>query len=157
MDMGVEPYLLASALNGAVAQRLVRKNCPHCVTSYYPPETALVDAGRAGEVRQIYRRGEGCAKCNHTGFAGRTAVVETMLVDDELRELIHNAAGEEVIRRHLRQRDWEDLRQNGLRLADRGISPLEEVLRVTHVESAVRVRAETERASAVGRRGASEA
>lgn len=141
-DMGLEPYLLASALNGVVAQRLVRKNCPHCMTSYYPSEAALRDAGRSGDTRRIYRKGEGCNKCNQTGFQGRTAVIETMLVDDDLRELIHRSAGEEVFKRHMRQCGWEDLRVNGLLLADRGISPLEEVLRVTHIETDNRVRAE---------------
>ena len=142
-DMGIEPYLLASALNGAAAQRLVRKNCPECLASYYPSETALRDAGREGDVRRIYRKGEGCNHCNQTGFRGRVAAFEVMLVDDELRELIHREASEEDIKRHLWQRGWQDLRAYGLQLADRGIAPLEEVLRVTHIESDTRVRAET--------------
>ncbi|MFH1747150.1 MAG: ATPase, T2SS/T4P/T4SS family [Planctomycetota bacterium] len=142
IDMGIEAYLLASALNGVIAQRLVRKNCPHCIASYYPPQTALHDAGRDGEVRRIYRKGEGCSKCNHTGFSGRVGVYEIMPATDELRELIHQEAGEEEIKRFLRQQSWLDLRANGLQIADRGVSTLEEVLRVTHVETDARVRAE---------------
>ncbi len=148
MDMGVEPYMLASALTGVIAQRLVRKNCPHCTTSYYPPAAALRDAGRPGDVRRIYRKGEGCPKCHQSGFAGRTAVYEVMSLDDNLRLLIHNEAGEEELRQHLRRNGWTDLRSSGLRLADSGVAPLEEVLRVTTIETDERVSAESAPAAA---------
>lgn len=142
LDMGIEPYLLASALNGVVAQRLARLNCRNCRVSYYPPETALADAGRAGETRQAYRKSEGCAKCNYSGFAGRLAVVEMMVVDDDIRQHIHNESGEEEVRKLLRKNNWIDLRGNGIQIADRGLAPLEEVLRVTHIETDTRVKAE---------------
>lgn len=142
LDMGIEPYLLASALNGAIAQRLARKNCPHCTTSYYPPEAALVDADRIGDVRRVYQKGEGCSKCHDTGFAGRVGIYEVMSVDDHIRELIHKVASEEELKSFLREKGWKGLRDEGLRLADRGFSPLEEVLRVTHSETDHRVRAE---------------
>jgi type IV pilus assembly protein PilB len=141
-DMGIEPYLLASALNGVVAQRLLRKNCPHCTASYYPAPAALADADRGGDVRRIYRKGQGCGKCHQTGFSGRSAVYEVMSVDDRVRALIHQRAGEEALKERLRETGWQDLRANGLKLADRGLSPLEEVLRVTHVETDTRVKAE---------------
>jgi type IV pilus assembly protein PilB len=142
LDMGIEPYLLASALNGVVAQRLVRLNCKHCRVSYYPAESALIDAGRAGQTRQVYRKGEGCQKCNHTGFSGRTAVFEMMVVDDVLRPMIHQNASEEEMRAYLNRVGMLDLRAHGLEIADRGLAPLEEVLRVTHVETDTRVKAE---------------
>ena len=142
IDMGIEPYLLSSALNGVVAQRLVRKNCAHCVASYYPPPAALRDAGREGGIRRIYKKSDGCNRCNHTGFFGRVAVYEVMTVDDGLRRLIQDGTGEEDLKAHLRESGWKDLRESGLRLADRGIAPLEEVLRVTHIETDTRVRAE---------------
>jgi len=69
-------------------------------------------------------------------------------VDESIQELIHRSAGEDTIRHAMRERGWEDLRANGLRLADRGISPLEEVLRVTHLETDTRVRAEGQPARA---------
>lgn len=147
MDMGVEPYLLAAALNGVVAQRLVRKNCPHCTSSYYPSAAALRDAGRPGDVRRIYRKGEGCSKCHMSGFAGRVAVYEVMSVEDGLRRLIHEEASDEELKRYLRGRGWQDLRATGLRLADAGVSPLEEVLRVTTVETDDRVKAESGRSA----------
>ena len=143
LDMGIEPYLLGSAMNGVLAQRLVRKNCVHCTTSYYPPKTALADAGREGQARHVYQKGEGCSKCHDTGFSGRVGVYEVMTVDDGVRELIHDVASEESLKTHLRTKGWHNLRDEGLRLADRGISPLEEVLRVTHSETDLRVRAET--------------
>ncbi len=142
LDMGIEPYLLASALNSVVAQRLVRKNCPHCLVSYYPSPTALADADRSGRSRQIYRKGEGCSKCHQTGFSGRVAVFEIMTVNDNVRDLIHAGAGEDQIRTHLQQAGWQTIREHGLQLADRGLSTLEEVLRVTHIETIARVRAE---------------
>ena len=142
LDMGIEPYLLASALNGAIAQRLVRKSCKHCRVSYYPSESALEDAGRATQTRQVYRKGEGCSKCNYTGFSGRTAAFELMTVDDIVRGMIQARSGEDLIREHLSKHGWTDLREHGLQIADRGIAPLEEVLRVTHLETDVRVKAE---------------
>lgn len=142
LEMGIEPYLLATALNGVISQRLVRVNCKHCRVSYYPAETALVDAGRGGQTRQVYRRGEGCSKCNFTGFTGRTAAFEMMVVDDVLRGMVHRGGSEEEMRTHLRQIGWTDLRAHGLHISDRGVSPLEEVLRVTHMETDARVRAE---------------
>lgn len=141
-DMGIEPYLLSSALTGVVAQRLVRKNCPHCIASYYPSPAALRDAGRDGDVRRIYRKGEGCSKCHQTGFIGRTAVYEVLAIDDGLRRMIYEEASEDELRQYLVRTGWSDLRDNGLRLADRGLSTLEEVLRVTHVETECKVRAE---------------
>ncbi len=141
-DMGIEPYLLASALNGVIAQRLVRKNCPHCTTSYYPPPTALIDAGRGKEARRVYQKGEGCSKCHDTGFSGRIGVYEVMQVDDGVRGLIHEVVSEETLKIHLRKGGWRSLRDEGLKVADRGIAPLEEVLRVTHSETDARVRAE---------------
>jgi len=147
VDMNVEPYLLASALLGAVAQRLVRRNCPHCVASYFPSESALRDAGRLGDVRRIYKKGDGCTKCHRTGYLGRVSVSEVAVVDDGLRRLIQRDVGEEDLKSYLRERGWRDLRANGLSLADRGVAPLEEVLRVTHVATDDRVRAESTRKS----------
>ncbi len=142
LDMGIEPYLLGSALNGVMAQRLVRKTCAHCTTSYYPSRAALADAGRSDEARRVYQKGEGCSKCHDTGYSGRIGVYEVMTVDEGVRELIHDVASEETLKAHLRRNGWRGLRDEGLRLAERGLSPLEEVLRVTHCQTDVRVRAE---------------
>ncbi|MBL8990466.1 MAG: Flp pilus assembly complex ATPase component TadA, partial [Phycisphaerae bacterium] len=77
-DMGIEPYLLSSALNGAVAQRLARTICGACATKYYPTEQVLTDAGLAEHVGRPFRKGAGCLQCHDSGFQGRLGVYEVM-------------------------------------------------------------------------------
>ncbi len=149
MDMGVEHYLVASALNGIVAQRLARTVCPSCKTSYYPPPSVLSQAGWKDSRPRAFQRGEGCAACHDSGFRGRTGIYEVMEISDDLRSLIHDRAGEQEIRKHLRAMGHETLRQEGLRIVEDGKSTLEEVLRVTHIETRASIRAEQGRAKPV--------
>ncbi|MHC4441814.1 MAG: GspE/PulE family protein [Planctomycetota bacterium] len=142
IDMGVEPYLVASALNGIVAQRLARTICPSCKTSYYPAETTLAEAGWSDKKARAFQRGNGCRQCHESGFRGRTGIYEVMEVDDELRSLIQNGANEQEMRRYLISKNHQDLRQEGLRIVEGGNSTLEEVLRVTHIETKSSIRAE---------------
>ena len=142
IDMGIEPYLLASALNGVVAQRLARTICPHCRTSYYPSDAALSDAGWLGDVKRVFFKGEGCAQCHDSGYRGRKGIFEILEVTDTVRQFLQNQQDEEQLRVFVRQHGWEPLREVGLRLVEAGHSTLEEVLRVTHAESEDRVRAE---------------
>jgi type IV pilus assembly protein PilB len=145
MDMGVEHYLVASALNGIIAQRLARTICPSCKTSYYPPPTVLAQAGWTDARPRAFSRGEGCLQCHDSGFRGRTGIYEVMEMDDELRSMLHVKETEQEIRRYLRIKGHEDLRQEGLRVVEEGKSTLEEVLRVTHMETKARIRAEGSR------------
>src|SRR6202012_1855094 len=78
LDMGIEPYLLASALNGVVAQRLARTICPACETKYFPTEQELADAGMTDKIGRPFKKGAGCEKCHDTGFKGRLGVYEVM-------------------------------------------------------------------------------
>jgi type II secretory ATPase GspE/PulE/Tfp pilus assembly ATPase PilB-like protein len=153
LDMGVEHYLLASALNGIVAQRLARTVCPNCRTSYYPSPAALEQAGWTQNRPRAFQRGEGCRHCHDSGVRGRKGIYEVMEIDDGLRALIHARAAEGDIRDYLEEHgDYLDLRSEGLRLVEAGDSTLEEVLRVTHMETRGEIRAEQakrqERASA---------
>jgi len=141
-DMGVEPYLIASALNGVVAQRLARTICPHCRTSYFPSPSALAEAGWEKAGPRAFQKGEGCSRCHDSGFRGRLGIYEVLEVDDGTRELIHHEKDEQQIRRHLRERGWRSLREEGLHLVQAGLSTLEEVLRVTHTETHEEIRAE---------------
>lgn len=141
-DMGVERYLLASAFNGVVAQRLARTICPHCRTSYYPPETALEDAGWLGDTNRVFYKGEGCKQCHDSGFRGRAGIYEILEVTEELRNVLHRAEDEEQIRSVARRCGWRPLREEGLLLVEEERSTLEEVLRVTHAETESRTRAE---------------
>ncbi|NUZ05613.1 type II secretion system ATPase GspE [Piscinibacter koreensis] len=115
VDMGVEPFLLSSSLIGVLAQRLVRKLCPAC---------RRVDA--QGQYHPV-----GCPQCGSTGYKGRTGVYELMIVNDEVRELIHNRASEAEIAEAGRRAGLRSMREDGERLVREGITSPEEVIRVT--------------------------
>ncbi len=115
IDLGVEPFLLSSTLIGVLAQRLVRKLCPHC---------KKVDArGRYHPV--------GCAECGSTGYKGRTGVYELMAVDDQIRALIHGRAAESQIFVAAEAAGLRSMREDGERLVAEGVTSPEEVMRVT--------------------------
>ncbi len=114
IDMGVEPFLLSSSLLGVLAQRLVRKLCPHC----------RVPANGAWTAK-------GCEQCGFTGYQGRTGVFELMIVDDRIRELIHSRGAESQIREAALAGGMTLMRDDGDRLVREGITSREEVLRVT--------------------------
>jgi type IV pilus assembly protein PilB len=135
VDMGIEPYLLSSAINGAVAQRLARTICPSCATKYYPTEQVLYDAGLEDHAGRAFRKGAGCRQCHDSGFRGRGGIYEVMEVTPELRRMIHNGAPTHELRRKLQNAGYLSLRQEGVLLAIEGKTSLEEVLRVTQDDS----------------------
>ncbi len=114
-DMGVEPFLLSSSLLGVLAQRLVRKLCPHC--------RRQDDHGTYHPV--------GCAECGHTGYKGRTGVYELMVADDQVRELIHAQAAESALIATAQRGGMRTMREDGERLVREGVTSAEEVVRVT--------------------------
>jgi general secretion pathway protein E len=118
VDMGVEPFLLASSLIGVAAQRLVRRLCLEC-------RKPFVHEGAT------YYSAVGCAACNRTGYRGRTGIYELLTVDDELRRLVHDRAAEHVLRAHVLARGMRSLREDGMRWAAAGVISLEEAVRVT--------------------------
>jgi len=134
LDMGVEPYLLSSSLNGVIAQRLARTVCPNCATKYYPAENVLADAGLPGGPPRVFRKGTGCQECHNSGFRGRTGVYEVMEVTPDIRRMIHRAAASHELRESLRKRGVLCLREEGVQAALAGVTSLEEVLGVTHTE-----------------------
>jgi type IV pilus assembly protein PilB len=135
VDMGIEPYLLSSALNGAVAQRLARNICPSCATKYYPTEQVLHDAGLDEHAGRPFRKGGGCRQCHDSGFRGRVGIYEVMEVTPELRRMIHHGAPTHELRAKLQNAGFLSLRQEGVILALEGKTSLEEVLRVTQDDS----------------------
>jgi type IV pilus assembly protein PilB len=134
VDMGIEPYLLASAINGAVAQRLCRTICSHCATKYYPSEELLHDAGLMEHAGRAFRKGTGCKHCHDSGFQGRLGVYEVMEVTPEVRRLVHRSAPTHELREKLRDLGALTLRQEGVLLALEGKTSLEEVIRSTQDE-----------------------
>ena len=134
LDMGIEPYLLSSAINGVVAQRLARTTCEHCATKYYPSEEALRDAGLRDLSGKSFRKGAGCQQCHNSGFKGRMGIYEVMEVTPELRRMVHRAAPSHELRQQLRHTGVLTLAEEGVRVALDHRTSLEEVLRVTHNE-----------------------
>jgi general secretion pathway protein E len=128
--MGIEPFLLGSSLIGVLAQRLVRRLCPACRQPFMPTarEWQAVSAGPAP--RRAYRA-VGCAECNQTGYRGRTGLYELLRVDDGLRRLIHEGAGEHAIRDHARRLGMRSLREDAQRWLEEGTTSIEEILRAT--------------------------
>ncbi|GAA5235091.1 type II secretion system protein GspE [Verticiella sediminum] len=120
-DMGIEPFLLSSSLLGVLAQRLVRRLCPHC------RQPAAHDA----EGRPTQWRAVGCAACSHSGYQGRTGIHELFVIDDALRGLIHEDAGEQALRHAAQRAGMRTMRQDGERWVADGSTTPEEILRVT--------------------------
>lgn len=136
VDMGIEPYLVASSLVGAMAQRLVRKLCADCRV-LRPADAGerqlLGSAGRAGV--SLYHPG-GCAACMYTGYRGRTGIYELLVVDDALRGMIHDKRGEHVLRTAASRNGMRALREDGVAKVLAGKTSLEEVVRVSHDQPA---------------------
>jgi type IV pilus assembly protein PilB len=131
-DMGIESYLLSSALNGVVAQRLARTLCPSCSAKYYPSVEVLREAGIESMEGKPLQKGAGCQQCHDSGFKGRVGLYELMEVTGELRKMVHRAAPSHDLRESLRERGVPTIRQEGVQRALEGRTTLEEVLRVTH-------------------------
>ena len=127
IDMGIEPYLLASSLNGVLAQRLVRKLCAECKAPYEPDAQERAVLG--GEFR-LYKA-VGCGACNFSGYRGRTGIYELLTVDDRMRHLVHDTVAESELREHAVRSGMVRLREDGLRWVREGVTSLDEVLRVT--------------------------
>jgi len=134
MHMGVDPYNLVAALNGVVAQRLLRINCPACSADSVPDAATLAASGLAGPLADFrFRAGSGCGQCRGSGYRGRRAIAEVLLLDDELRDLITGRAPLRVLKETARQRGFISLREAGLALVRDGLTTLQELNRVTFV------------------------
>ena len=135
LDMGVEPYLVASSVLGFAAQRLVRRICRECRVSFEPDEATRIRVEReftSGKV-ETWMRGAGCAVCHKTGYRGRTAIFELLVTDEKLRELILRRASTGEIKRTVGAY-VPTMRADGLRKINEGITTVDEVRRVTEME-----------------------
>jgi type IV pilus assembly protein PilB len=129
INIGVEPFLVASAVNVAAAQRLVRKICKDCKESYRPtPDELALFAPDPGP--EVLYRGAGCKSCRNVGYAGRMALYEVFAVDPEVRRMVIDRADGDKIQRYAIESGMITLRQCGFRQAARGLTTLEEVLAV---------------------------
>ena len=133
-DIGVEPYLIATALRAVISQRLVRRICPKCKKSYEATDEEVRRLGLSTEHKHIFYRGEGCADCFNTGYRGRIGVFEILEITPEIRPLISQQAGRPVIEQELTSAhsEFKTLRENAIQLVEEGITTTEEVQRVIY-------------------------
>jgi type IV pilus assembly protein PilB len=131
LNLGVEPYLVAASLRAALAQRLVRKICPHCREPYDPPANVRLAVERTcGEFDKL-TRGKGCAKCRNSGFTGRIGIHELLVPDEAMREKITAAPNVAELGEMARAAGMVTLRQDGMAKVKAGITTIEEVFRAT--------------------------
>lgn len=133
VDMGIEPYLVASSVVGVVAQRLVRNICPRCREEYKPNPSELANLcpDLKNEEMHFYR-GRGCDYCSGTGYRGRTAIHEIMAVDKTVREMIGKGASTDEIRDYAVKSGMQTLRQSCELLVADGVTTIEELLKITY-------------------------
>jgi len=136
MHMNVDPYNLVAALNAVVAQRLVRINCPQCSERVSPNPEFLAVSGIADalEPNQNFRSGKGCSHCHGSGYKGRRAIAELLVLNDELREMIIERQPLRRIKESAKKAGTRNLREAGIELVMRGETNLEEINRVTFVD-----------------------
>ena len=135
IHMGVDPYSFVSAMNGIMAQRLVRMSCPHCATGDRPDDRLLADSGITPEqARDMdFKAGRGCGQCRGTGFKGRRAIGEILYLNDEIREAIIARQPARIIREAAARNGTRFLRNVALEMVGRGETTLQEINRVTLV------------------------
>ncbi|MCQ2378631.1 MAG: GspE/PulE family protein [Victivallaceae bacterium] len=133
IDMGVEPFLIASSLVGVLGQRLIRRVCKNCIEYYEPNDNDLERLGlERGQVEGIkFCYGKGCPKCNNTGYKGRKALTELMIINQELRELISDNRPTNVLRDRAIAQGMRTLREDGLLAIFNGETSVDEVVRYT--------------------------
>lgn len=135
IDMGIEPFLISSSLYLSMAQRLIRRLCPHCKQPYHPTQSDLEQIGISYSQLQkangvIYKPGS-CKECNHTGYSGRTAIYEMLEITSEIQSLVNARADAATIKRSAQKNGMTTLREDGIEKILTGQSSIAEVLRVT--------------------------
>ena len=131
INIGVEPFLVGAALNGVLAQRLVRRICPSCVGEIEVPEEMREFLAVHGLDRATLPQGRGCEDCRNTGYSGRIGLYELLIFDDHLRDLIASSPNVTEFRRICCERGMVSLREDGFAKIANGQTTVEEVLRVT--------------------------
>ena len=128
-DVGVEPWLISGALRGVVSQRLVRRICPHCKRAYHPASDELALLGLDDAPDLVFYKGEGCPDCHHTGYTGRRAVFEILMIDAPLRRLINAGASADELADEARRHGFTTMRERCRDLVLRGETTAEEAAR----------------------------
>lgn len=132
-DMGIPAYMVANSLVGLVAQRLMRKVCPHCGREYEAAPSDLTALGLPAGTKLILRKGTGCSKCNQTGYMGRRSIHEMVLIDKNIRKLITQEADMSVIRQYIREhQNFKSLYDEAASLTIQGITTMEEFYKIAY-------------------------
>ena len=132
LDMGAEPYLVASSVECFIAQRLVRLICPKCKTAVKPNKEVLVEFGIKEDVNNLtIYEGKGCESCKFTGYRGRTGIYEFLVMNEEIRDLIIHRSSSDQIKKKALELGMHTLRMDGWEKVKKGITTLDEVIRVT--------------------------
>lgn len=133
LDLGIEDFLIAATFEAIIAQRLVRRVCTNCKEMYEPSREELMEIKLTKEdvKGKKFARGKGCDKCNNTGYKGRVAIFEVMLMTDAIKKLILEGASTDAIRRMAKEQGMRTLRESGLLTIYDGITTIEEVVRET--------------------------
>jgi type IV pilus assembly protein PilB len=134
IDMGVEPYMVASSVIGIVSQRLVKLICEECKEEYEPPEEELLQWDESILPRpQHFYHGAGCPKCNNTGYKGRTAVHEIIMMDSRIRSLVmQNAPSQEIKAAAAASGNYEDLKENLMKVVAQGKTTLRQMIKIVN-------------------------
>jgi type IV pilus assembly protein PilB len=137
LNMGIEPFLVASSVNCIMAQRLARRICKDCKEPMSIPVQALIDAGMNPEVASRVKsfRGKGCGNCSETGYKGRVALYEVMAIGEELKEFILNGASTSELKREAMRLGMRTMRMSSLSKVEEGMTTLEEALRVSMADN----------------------
>ena len=137
VDIGVQPFLVASSVMGIMAQRLVRKVCPKCRQRYEPPPHTLASLGLRQELakKANFMKGKGCTYCSKSGYRGRMGIYELMAMTNVIREMTFKGEPTQVIRKAARKQGMRTLFEDGMIKAMKGLTTIDEVLRITHQES----------------------
>jgi len=130
VDMGIEPYLIASSLEGVIAQRLVRRICPYCRESYRPLPEELKALGLPQDFEGVFYRGKGCEECLGTGYKGRIGVFEVLEVDEELKNFILTTPNATEIKKKALEKGFKTLQEDGLDKVLSGITTASELLSI---------------------------
>ncbi len=136
VDIGVQPFLVASSIIGIMAQRLVRKICPKCRVKAEPPTHLLKSLGIRPEIaaKANFMRGKGCTHCNMKGYRGRTAIYELMNMSTQVREMTFKGESTTAIRKVARKQGMRTLFEDGMIKALKGVTTVDEVIRITQHE-----------------------
>jgi type II secretory ATPase GspE/PulE/Tfp pilus assembly ATPase PilB-like protein len=133
--MGIPPFLIAFTANIIIAQRLVRKICEHCKKEIKLTKSVLDELAKFADIKKLdssaFYHGEGCHRCNNSGYKGRIGIYEVMEVNEKISSQINNRANADVIKKIARENGMATMFEDGIAKAQQGITTIEEILRVT--------------------------